>query len=213
MGFTFIELLIALTIFAIIASSIYYTLNAGIRTYSRGNSIIKGNQKLRIFFDIISKDMRNAIPTLGEDPNFIITSEWEVSRISFPTIINVSDGSVISEKIAKVTYEFDGGKGQVLRSSATPKKKINEDLLDIEVLLEESEDFTLEDLAFEYYHKIEGFEDEYEWTDEWESEVEGDAPIPRGVKIILMLKNKTTESEETLEKIILIPMGILGKEQ
>ncbi|MCK4462844.1 MAG: prepilin-type N-terminal cleavage/methylation domain-containing protein, partial [Candidatus Omnitrophica bacterium] len=159
-AFTFIELLIAITIFAIIASSIYYTLNAGIMTYSRGNSIIKDNQRLRIFFDIISKDMRNAIPALGKDPNFIVTSEWQVNRISFPTIINVSDGGEISGEIAKVAYEFDSGKGQVLRRCATLKKKFNEDLADIEILLEESEDFTLEDFAFEYYHKIEGFGDE-----------------------------------------------------
>lgn len=186
-GFTFIELLIALTIFSIIAASIYYTLNAGIRVYSRGNSIIRDNQKLRIFFDTISLDLRNAVvyPHIG--------SEWTAEEISFPTVNN---------GLAKAVYYFYRGK--VLRKQATLKEGFDETYAEEEVLIE-----NLGDFSFEYCYKEPGTEDEYLWKNEWEFEDK----IPRGVKIKLSLKDEAAGTLDTFEKTVFIPMGELGKEE
>ena len=74
-AFTFIELLIAFTIFSIIAASMYCTLNAGIKVWTRGNEIIRENQGMRIFFDTVNQDLKNAVSYSGFD------SEWGAERI------------------------------------------------------------------------------------------------------------------------------------
>lgn len=189
-GFTFIELLIALTIFSIIATSIYYTLGAGIKVYSRGNSIIKDNQRLRIFFDTISLDMRNTVTYAGME------SGWSAERISFPAVIDVSDNNKIDGKLAKVIYYFDDAKGRVTRIYSTLKEGFDEKYAEEEVLLDNLENFT-----FEYCYETEIPEGGYEWKDKWEPEGE----IPRGVKIKLTLKNEVTEIEKSFEKTVFIP--------
>lgn len=204
-AFTFIELLIALTIFSIIAASIYYTLNAGIRTWSRGNSVIMDNQRLRIFFDTISRDLVNTIPNLGEDPNAIVESEWEDDKIAFPTIVNTFLNNRTATEIAKVVYEFDEGESKLIRRCATVTLGFDEEYAEEEILLEDLENFNIEDFGFEYCYM---FLDEYDWRKNWEFADK----IPRGIKIRLVLKNEDTGFERNFEKIVFMPTGEIGKE-
>jgi len=210
-GFTFIELLIALAIFAIMAASIYYTLNTGIRVYTSGNSVISGNQDLRVFFEEISADLANAPAGFGMESGFNIGSEWTSQKISFPTLINIRYGDVSGKELAKVVYNFDSRSGKLVRFRAGLEAGFNEELLSQqqeEILLEKSENFPLEDLTFEYSYSSAGSEDEYEWRDTWESK----GKIPRGVKVRVALKRKRSGAVEVFEKIIFLPMGVLGEE-
>jgi hypothetical protein len=70
------------------------------------------------------------------------------------------------------------------------------------------EDFIPEELAFEYCYETAGFEGEYEWR----SDEEFEGPIPRGIKVILTLKNKTRKREEVFAKTVFIPMGRFGSD-
>ncbi|MBL7156751.1 MAG: prepilin-type N-terminal cleavage/methylation domain-containing protein [Candidatus Omnitrophica bacterium] len=203
-AFTFIELLVALTIFSIIAASIYYTFNAGIRIWQRGNSIIEDNQRLRIFFDAVSKDMQNAAANFAREADFSIEYEWLNDSVAFPSVINIYDNNVISRELAKVAYRFDNANGKLTRIQATLKDGFSESGGEEETLLE-----GLKSLAFEYCYESPVAEGEYEWRDEWEF----DDKIPRGVKIKLTLKDELRETEKTFENIILIPTGKLGKEE
>jgi len=78
-----------------------------------------------------------------------------------------------------------------------------------EVLLHGLEDFDVEDFAFEYCYEITGFEDEYEWR----KDTEFDEDVPRGVKIILTLKNKNRKTEEVFRKTVYVPRGTLGSDR
>ena len=94
-GFTFIELLIALTIFSIIATGIYYTLNAGTVIWRRANVQIGENQKIRVFFNTISRDLRNAISFSG------VSSEWTEDSVSFHTIADVSSAEETHRELVR----------------------------------------------------------------------------------------------------------------
>ena len=200
-AFTFIELLIALTIFSIIAASIYYTLNAGIKVWQRGNILIEENQRMRIFFDMISKDMINIVSFSG------IPSEWAEESISFHTIIDVSSAAKPHRELVRRIYYFDAQKSELKRGRVIQKEDFDEKYVDEKVLLD-----NLEDISFEYAYES---GEEYEWKDEWEfgDEDEGEDIIPRGVKIKVKLKNGAEDKEKTFEKIVFIPIGELGKEE
>ncbi|MFC1624076.1 type II secretion system protein J [Candidatus Omnitrophota bacterium] len=197
-GFTFIELLIALTVFSIMAASIYYTLNSGIKIWERGNFIIKDNQRLRTFFDTISLDMRNAVPYAG------IEHEWGAKRISFPTIINVFDNNKMNKELARIIYFFDSEKGELVKICATLEEGFDEKRSKKRPLLSNVEDFTLE-----YGYKSLIDEEDYEWEDEWGLENK----IPQGVRVRLDLKMEDGDREEIFETVFFIPIGEVGKEE
>lgn len=208
-AFTFMELLIALTIFSIIASSIYHTMSAGIRVYRRGNVVIRDNQKLRLFFNAISQDMRNATPYSEEKNNFYIESEWLSEKIAFITIINVFADEGIVGELAKVSYYMDEEAregNRLIRKCATVEYGFDEEAAEEEAPLEGLEDFTLEGLSFQYCYKV---MDEYDWRKDEEFE----GGIPQGVKIELALKNKANNDIKTYTQTVFIPMGELGDDK
>lgn len=219
-AFTFVELLVAITIFSIIAASLYYTLGSGIRVYRRGNILIRDNQRLRVFFDTISTDLRNAVP-FNEEFNkknkptpfrkltsFNIEWVWLSDKVSFPTLVNVYEEGIITQKLAKVSYYFEEkkrGGNRLIRKLAGDSVGFDEEAQEEESLLQGLEDFSFEDLSFEYAYKI---MDEYEWRREDEFE-DG---IPKGVRINLTLKNRENKNEEVFVKTVFVPRGKLGSD-
>jgi prepilin-type N-terminal cleavage/methylation domain-containing protein len=205
-GFTFIELMVALTIFSVIASTIYYALNAGINVYTKGDSIIAKNQATRVFFDTVARDVRNAVLY----PN--ISSEWGEESIAFAAIVNVYRKERMTTRMVKIAYSFDPETGRVTRSSAGLSEGFRGEYAEKEIILEE-----VESLKFSYADKDSNLEEQYGWSGK--SELEG--KVPRGVKIKLTLKDKdelkakkTTDKDESgageFESIIFVPMGKLG---
>ena len=211
-GFTFIELIIAVTIFAIIAVSIYSTFNAGIRIWLRTSPMIEANQSLRVFFDTISLDLKNSVayydtsgalvkPGFGEAYEGEINFEGAPARISFVTLINVSGPNLgLHEELAKITYVYDRVAKSVKRLVATKAEgfdEVNAKSFEMLTAIEEK------DFGFEYCYKkmITNSEYEYEWKDAWEEK--NVQKIPRGVRI------KTGKASR---KTVFILTGTLGEE-
>jgi len=199
-AFTFIEFLIALSIFAIMAASIYYTLNAGVAIYRRGNAMIRDNQKLRISFDMMSLDLRNAV--LYPE----IETEGTREKIALPSIVNFSEEGYMAQRLVKAIYYFDGKR--LLRKYALNKEDFDEEKAVEEVLIEKFDDFEVDDFEFKYAYELEGLEGEYEWRNDWTTLDK----IPRGIKAKLTLKNKFTDKKDIFEKTIFVPMGVFGSD-
>ncbi len=190
-AFTFIELIIAITIFSIIAISIYSTFRAGTRVWLRSNSIIEVNQATRVFFDTISSDLKNAIKYTEAGPNF----EGEAQRVSFITLVNVySSEAQLHTELAKVVYYFDSGKKAINRTLAIKKEGLNENVAKGVDLVN-----NLNEINFKYCYKSESLDTPYVWKDKWDEEDK----IPRGVRI----------KAGAFEKTIFIPTGELGIEK
>ena len=217
-GFTFIELIVAVTIFAIIAVSIYSTFNAGIRMWLRTSPMIEADQGMRIFFNTASLDLKNSMayyPKLTSATSAFAPSsfssfgteeplnfEGEPARVSFMTIMNVSgpDGNTRGE-ITRVAYIYDKANRSVKRLVATKREGFDEAKAKAFEILNNIEE---KDFGFQYCYKsstssVSDYENE--WQETWEGE-KNKQKIPRGVKI------KAGEFTQT----VFIPAGELGEE-
>ncbi|MFA5143368.1 MAG: prepilin-type N-terminal cleavage/methylation domain-containing protein [Candidatus Omnitrophota bacterium] len=210
-GFTFIELIIAVTIFAIIAVSIYATFNAGIRVWLKTSPMIEENQALRVFYYTISTDLKNAIcyydasQTLtksgfGAEYEGKINFEGAQTRISFMAIIGISDAAgAIREEPARITYLYDKSTKTVKRLVAARAEGLDEQNANVSDMLE---NIAEKDFGFEYCYKkpISNTEYEYEWKDAWVDK--NVLNIPRGVRI----------KAGNFTKTVFIPSGVLGED-
>ncbi len=208
-GFTFIELIIAVTIFSIIAVSIYSVFRAGIRLWSRTNPIIQANQSTRYFFNTISTDLKNSVSynaispglkTFASSDEKSANFEGEEQKISFMTLVDVSAGSALPHtELARVIYSFDRSKKTVKRAVATKAEGLSEDYAKAAEILN---DIDVEDFGFEYCYKVVYSMTEYgyEWKDRWSDEDRDKGKIPRGVRVKVRTYGKT----------IFIPTGRLG---
>lgn len=210
-GFTFIELTIAVTIFSVIAVSIYSVFNAGLRTWKRTSPIIEENQATRFFFDIIAKDLKSAI-CYKNNPDYI-NFDGESQRISFWALVEVlGENNAITTELAKVTYFLEtepvkpGAKSTgakvIARNVATILDGFKENPEKTEQLISGVKE---NDFGFEFCYKEPGSsqtEYAYIWDkDEWNDKTGKKSVIPRGVRIRL----------GTLTKTVFIPTGELGE--
>ncbi|MDD5173767.1 MAG: type II secretion system protein GspJ [Candidatus Omnitrophica bacterium] len=208
-GFTFIELIIAVTIFSIIAVSVYSVFRAGVRLWSGTNPVIQANQSTRYFFNTISMDLKNSvsynaalpvIKTFGSSEEENVNFEGDEQKISFMTLINVSGSGVSPHaELARVIYSFDKPKKAVKRAVATKAEGLNESFAKVTEILN---DIDSEDFGFEYCYKVASSPTEYtyEWKERWSDEDRDKGKIPRGVKVRAGAYSKT----------IFVPTGKLG---
>ena len=195
-GFTFIELIVAVTIFSIIAVSIYSVFRAGISIWRRTSPLIEASQSFRFFFDTITKDLKNSVPYVKKGVNF----EGGNQKISFMAVVGMSGQDIpFHMELAKVIYYFDRAKGTVIRAVATRTEGFNEDHakgMDILNGIEEK------DFSFNYCYMIteSPTEYDYEWKNNWEDEDRDNGRIPRGVRVKAGQYTKT----------IFVPVGFLG---
>ncbi|OGW92773.1 MAG: hypothetical protein A3K16_06010 [Omnitrophica bacterium RIFCSPLOWO2_01_FULL_45_24] len=197
-GFTFIELIVAVMIFSIIAVSVYSVFRAGVRLWHRTNPLIQANQSTRFFFNTISSDLKNSVSYRQKGVNF----EGEKQKLSFMTLIDASGEGVLPHtELARVTYHFDKTRKTVKRAVATKAEGFSEDYAKSADLLNDIDD---KNFGFEYCYKITSSptEYDYEWKDAWEDEDRDKGKIPRGVKV------KAGEYSKT----IFVPTGRLGGE-
>lgn len=198
-GFTFIEMIVAVTIFAIIAVSIYSTFRAGVRLWSGVSPIINDKQSLRFFFNTISRDLKSSLAYSKEGVNF----EGENKKMSFITVIETSGQGPASTRmeLARVIYKLDGASGSVKRGVATKLEGLSEDYAKFSNILNGIDD---KDSGFEYCYKIGSSPTEYEygWKDEWDEKDRDSGKIPRGIRINIGDKSK----------VIFVPTGRLGGE-
>jgi prepilin-type N-terminal cleavage/methylation domain-containing protein len=188
-GFTFLEMLIALTIFSLIATSLYGALHGGIKLWTEENLQIAENQNLRVFFDTFTHDLRNAVPFSKIEPEFL------EDKLVFPAFVRVVEADKTHMEIAKVRYTLDSQKKALTRSQAAVKEGFNIDDLKAVRLLDH-----LERLTFSYTEGLSKVTGEYEWKDA----LDASDGWPRAVKIQAVWKNKNGE-QESFEKSVLIP--------
>lgn len=192
-GFTFIELLIAMTIFTIIATVIYSSLRAGIRVWNRSNQTIEEFQSMRVFFAMVSSDLRNAVVFDPEGANFY----GRPAMMTFMTLVTAAGKERTGDReLAKVTYYLDGRTLSVMRRVAGKPQGFDLDKAGAVSILT---GIGNRDISFEYYYKAAAAKDGYEWKNKWENTNK----IPLGVRI------KVSD----FTRYIFIPTGSVQKEK
>ena len=180
-GFTLLELLVAILIFAIIISAVYGTMYSGIKVWNVGDDKTGFSESSQIALNKMTKDIRNVVRFSG------IKFEGEKNSISMPVIKDVYQDKNLITQIYKVSYYLDSG--NIMRDAETYPESLRGQTKKRELVS------SIQELVFSYCNA------EKEWKDSWEED-----SLPCAIK--LSIKSKEDNILETITEIPIFDTGI-----
>jgi general secretion pathway protein J len=125
-GFTLIEVVLALTIFALMGTILYGAFFLGHRALEKTQGSFEKNQKLRSFGDFLGSYIRSAYPyrTSSQDPTFYF--EGEPDRLTFVSSYSLAMGGRGMAKVHVSLENTDGGEGTVRLEEGVPVRLTDE---------------------------------------------------------------------------------------
>ncbi len=205
-AFALIELLVAVSIFAIVITVVYSTLFIGIKTYHRIQAELNLNQDINRALDRLSIELRNCYDAeyneQKEEGGFIADSQ----SLSFFTIQNDYSQESYPRLLARVSYSFR-------EESLFKKSQIDKDaFLEEENFAEEELLSGIQTFSIKYlYYKKEYFEEEYKF--EWKSEWIDRALVPQGISIEITKLDSENNISASLNRHIFLQQGEIGVQQ
>jgi general secretion pathway protein J len=190
-GFTLLELLIALTIVAVMVVIIFGALRIGIRAWEKGEKDVDSRQRQRIVLDLIKHQLASTSVSdaWGRDQQ-LVSIKGDSKSIDFVSNIPMTPGNRFGLVYVKyvVRPEKTGNKEHLTfyeKNVALPDKRIgagNPDEGDFSELIP-----GMKSIVFEYLKDQPG-EEASKWQESWDPAV--DKGLPRAVRVTL------TESDE-----------------
>ncbi len=166
-GFTLLELLVAISILSVIAVIVGGSLGLGVRAWERGESDIGDSQRMRIFTEMLTQQLKSAYPyEISVDNERVVAFRGESDSIWFVTSsTNISEGS-----LKWISYFTEGGALKV-KEGFLPDKDVLE-----KISAEEGEvlDAEVSGIKLEYLSP-----DDEEWLDSWDL----DKLLPKAVRV------------------------------
>jgi prepilin-type N-terminal cleavage/methylation domain-containing protein len=204
-GLTLIEIVIALTIAAVLFSILLWSMRLGSRSVDKGMEREEISQRMRVLTDRLSWLLRGAYPYVVTKP------EGKVLYFS-GTKESVGFVTTSVDPYADTLQDSAGLKWVTLHSDYEGLK-IQEDIFFTDVFEEEPRDEylfdpTVTNLEFEYFDTG-GEEDEGEWVEEWDPE-EKDY-LPSAVRITLTFENGGREIEMPPLVVALMAGQVFGE--
>ena len=182
-GFTLLELLVAVTLIAVMAVGVWAALSLCIRAWTRGIEAIDINQRDRTTQDLVRRQIASAYPLLPSTASLTASSGTQgsilpVSTSSVPVFSGgetslrfVSPNSLLamdSAGLILVTYEVevdsDGNIALVQREAPYTGQSIDDGGFTSSVLVF----YNLKECIFEYYDSGDG-NNPAEWLTEWDT--------------------------------------------
>ena len=199
-GFTFIELMVAISIFAIVAVVIYSTFGSGLSAWRKTEKAQRLHQDIRLALDKMACDLENAILYSEKDEfcNFL----GEKNKISFYALVDVFQAMPAHPELRKITYSLDESNHILQRLEQTfaeSEQKMQEQKPQ-EIIAH------IGNLNLLYCYEDEDAEPPYKWMDTWNFRKR----IPQGIKIELEIGAK---EKLIFTKYVFIPTGEKGKEE
>jgi prepilin-type N-terminal cleavage/methylation domain-containing protein len=147
-GFTLIELIIAVTIFSLVAVGVARTFFSGMKLWNKAKEDISA-AGLFLSVESIASELRQSANVKS------IGFEGSATHVSFPL--------VVGNAILKVTYKFDLSTKRLIRTTVLLKDFIAESEAQN---CQEKEVLSLDDFTLSYFYpdKVNG---KYLWKDEW----------------------------------------------
>ena len=202
-GFSLLELLLAATIFSVIAVVLISTFNAGVKILRRSEVAMRYHQQLRFAMDEVSLDLHNAllaeveseeeVPELEGEEESIHYFKGDGKSFEFITLKDRFEKGSVKREVSRSKYFLASGKDPKFMR-AIGGEDSGEELL--------SGVITSMNVTYSYEPSDEG--QPPEWYDYWDQE----EAIPKGVKISFGLKGLGPVTQFT--KTIYIDTGVLG---
>jgi general secretion pathway protein J len=200
-GFTLLEMLLAISIFAMIATVIFSSFNIGIRSWQRGGRDVDFYQRMRATGEVLQRQISSAFPyriTPGEldtSANFLAFF-GEPNSLKFVTYANMhkrTGGLSLVELWAEENQGLLLAEAPALATDHATLDAI--DLRDPERRVSVSPDVT--GISFRYFDQKTD-RDEGEWVETWDPRHAG-TRLPRFVEISLtFVDQRQTEFEHRL---------------
>lgn len=208
-GFTLLEMIIAVTLVAIMAVGIWSIFRIGIRSWSRGTVLIDTSQRHRNILDMVRKQMASAYPLAA--PPDMDTSEMENSGTEIPglaypifygtktSLYFISLNSLnfhVSPGLTLVNYNVEPGM-QGDYSLVERENRYLGQLPDAENSNDVSRPISLfsnlTDCYFEYRSDSDE-EDSELWVQEWDAQEEGTLPVAISLTMVSTDTNGNTRN-------------------
>ncbi len=197
-GFTLLELLISLTIVALIVVVIFGAFRIGIRAWEKGEEDIEVQQRRRIVLDLVKRQLASIclIPREGKLPLFL---KGDDKSLEFISCLPAMPDNVLSGNKSGIVYVK-----YVVIPDEDEDEAENESLWFFEkniLLLEKDADF--DDLDEEAFHELipealnlsfeylkgRDEEGEYAWQQTWEPKEDGQIPLAVMITLIEDVKS------------------------
>lgn len=189
-GFTLMELLLAITLFSIIAVAIYSALAVGIKVHKRGSSIGGDYNDLALAFSVAARDLRTAIHI----NNIYLVEESQM--LYFFSVQPAQDGT---RELYKITYTWEKEKDYYALL------RLRETFIDSQQTVHPKGDELLDGISrivFDYGYLKKGRrgDEELQWKGDWKEEA-----MPKLVRF------QTEKEGEKFNKLIYCPAGKMGE--
>lgn len=200
------ELLVALGIFALVATAVYTALQVGIFAFKRVDQGANRFQELRVALDRLTTDLRNSFPSKGIEETLWTPFEGLPSRLTFPALI-----------FKKKWDKADGFWQPVIVRYAVEEGKLTRQISDDFKIVDDKESWEdpevwaegIEAIAFQYAFKkpdpVGVGEPIWEWKSEWPlpEDPSKEPQVPRMVEVAV------TVGGEKFRTIVDLPTGVL----
>lgn len=199
-GLTFVELLVSILIFSIIAASLYSCLRVGLLAYRKGEQLASLNQNVRLCLDSFSTDLRNSYKFSDKESGFVS----ENSKISFHCLkkVNFYSGQrIILPCRVEYFHARDSLERRIFSASASFADSAG---VSPEVLLE-----NVARIVFKFAYQEDNNPDVV-WKDYWQQADK--LPIALKVELEIMPAPGSRERVK-FTKFINIALGSLGKDK
>lgn len=117
-GFTLLELLISMTILALIFAAVLGAMQVGSKSWESGEARAEENQRTRTLFDTLARELMMLYPLrVKDDDRDIIVFRGQADSLSFATLPQSYGAEPFSHMIRVVTYAVDADRGLIATES------------------------------------------------------------------------------------------------
>jgi general secretion pathway protein J len=196
-GFTLLELLIAMTMMAIIAASLYTSMSIGFKARESAERVVEKGRAVEIAVEVIKGMLMSAMV-----PNGVLAG-------SFTGEDGENDGGYPSDTLTFYTADYNPKKDETacdiekvvlmmsVREDTTERvivRKVTTNLLSPTTIDPDEEILcaNVRSMSLQYYNGS-------DWVDEWASS-ENDNSLPKAVKITIVLENTDTSGADNSDE-------------
>jgi prepilin-type N-terminal cleavage/methylation domain-containing protein len=177
-GFTLIEVVLALSIFALIAAVLYGAFSLSHSAVEKSRASFEENQKLRSFTDLLGSYIRSAYPYRQAAQDTMVFFDGQEDQLTFVSSISLAMGGRGMSKI-HVTWDAADGEGPVQLQEEVPVRlNLSDDLnpggLRNDVVIQER----VKELRFAY---LDPKSEEEIWEERWDGREK--LALPRAVRL------------------------------
>lgn len=178
-GFTLIEVVLALSIFAIMGAILYGAFSLSHRAVEKSQGSFERNQKLRSFTDLLGSYIRSAYPYRQSAQDTTVFFDGQEDQLTFVSSLSLAMGGRGMSKIRIAWEDTEGGEGPIQLEEEVPVRfNTSEDHdyggLRNDVVIQER----VKELRFAY---LDSKSEDEKWEERWDGREK--LGLPRAVRL------------------------------